>query len=146
MYKDYQWEKMGSEDKKNVISVYVTMASWVILTAITAAAFDDDDDDPLKFKMENLAQNATQDYNPFDWVNALVQPTVVLSRIWALAKSIVEWFLEGVIQGKRVKTGPNAGSRRGWYQVKKGLPFFSSQTEWERYMESMFGQGVTDFR
>jgi len=135
LFNEYRWikgnEKLTSEDKKNVISVGISMTLWIIMTLGIGAAFDDDDD-PWKWRFENLAQNMTQDYNFLDWLKALVQPTVVIGKLLKGSEGLSDMFWKGLIQGERVKSGPNKGKFRGTAQFRKNWPLFSSTEEWDR--------------
>jgi hypothetical protein len=132
----YRWtndnKELTSEDKKNFISVVISAASWILGTMAIAVGFDDDDKDPWRWRFENLVQNMTQDYNILDWLKALFQPTVVLGRMLKGGEGMVDMVLKGMIQGERIKSGPNKGRLRGSTQFRKNFPIFASTDEWDR--------------
>lgn len=133
--------KLSAEDKQNVKSVWLSLSMWTAITIMAAMAFDDDDDkDPFQIKLKHLAQNTTQDINPFDWINAIKSPTVVISKLYDLWEAIFDFWLEGVVQGRRVKSGPNKGRIYGAYQTEKTLPILSSTSERNRYWDAMISE------
>lgn len=132
IFTDYTWEELGEEQRKNILDFYVSWGYWTAATAGLWAGFDDDDD-PWRQRFEMKVQDLTQSWNPLDTGRAIKEPTVVIPRIYKIIDSFADFLLKGVIQGRVIKSGPNKGRMYGITNVRKGLPFVSTDEEMFRF-------------
>jgi hypothetical protein len=130
---DYTWDELDPEQKKNIMDFWVSWTYWASLTMGLGLYFDDDDDNPWRLRYETKIQDLTQSWNPLDFGKAIKEPTVVIPRLYKIGEAAADFFLKGVLQGKRVKSGPNKGRLIGETSFRKGLPFVTTTEELYRF-------------
>ena len=131
---DYNWENLSDEQKQHVIEMGVTLMMYLSVLGIYFGAFPDDDDknSMLGKRVSRLAEDITQGYKPSDILRSIQTQTVVLPKMFETQEALMDFFWDGVYEGKRTKEG----NIKGASTLKKNLPFLSSIRDIERWTEN----------
>jgi hypothetical protein len=118
----YDFEKLSSKQKEDLISSYVTIFISVMGMILTNLAFDDDEEEQyLAQSWFKIFKDLSDGMNPLDMLENFQYSSVSVAKLMKISKALGE-FLTSVVTGDKTKQGRYKGSN----ELAKILPPFST--------------------
>ena len=125
---DYRFSQLSNRDKVGVIgltsSAFFSLLLWIAL----GAYFEDDEENPYYRRLDYLASDGLQGFNPREVLRTVKNPLAVITQLNNLSDGLGQMIMSGV-SGDFTREG----KLKGQNQVMKEVPFLSIQAELERY-------------
>jgi hypothetical protein len=127
----YAWSELSERDKEGAIDFLTKTGalSTIMALSIAVAEGDPDESEYHAMKLSFLANDMMQGYNPLEIVRTAKLPFATVQMISDFSASFMEVMGQGVIRGRRTRSGMLPGQ----LELSKNVPFWSVQYELNRY-------------
>lgn len=128
------WKKMPLYRKRHIAALLNT-GLWFMMALYFLSPDDDDEDTYAGWRWGRLVEDMTMGASPMDLLHSLEKPVIALSKISDIYEAFWD-FTEGVVTGKRIKSGPNKGSIKGSSTLISSIPPFSNWYQMQQMASS----------
>jgi len=128
----FAWSNLNPRDKEGFVDFATkTMAlgSLLVLSQLVAEGDDWEESEYGSMKLQFLASDMMQGYNPLEVIRTAKLPFATIQMISDFSAAFLEVMGQGVIGGKRTRDGLLPGQ----LQLMKNTPFWSVKYELNRY-------------
>ena len=145
--KEYLWENLSETDKEGLVDLMFTMSTYLAMVAVAGALFGwDEDEDPVKKTTARILDNYSQQYNFLDMLRTFKNPVAFISKTYLLSTSLAQVLASFGFDliGNEKGSHTIKGDRRGWNNLQKQIPFFSSFYDIRKFMTGFGEYGYGD--
>lgn len=129
----YDFQKLSSKQKEDLISSYVTIFICFIGTILTHLAFDDDEEEQYMAKSWfKIFKDLSDGMYPLDMLENFQYSSVSVGKLIKLSKALAE-FSTSVTTGDKTKQGKYRGSN----ELAKLIPPFSSLYDIDKALDNV---------
>lgn len=127
----FAWSELSPRDKEGAIDFLTkaAMLTFIMQLSLAVAEGDGDEDEFYGQKLNFLAKDMMQGYNPLEIARTAKLPFATVQMAHDFSASFMEVMGNGIIGGERTRDG----DIRGLKQLSKNVPFWSVQYELNRY-------------
>lgn len=138
-YKDYKFENLSDETKKQMIDAWFTIGTWIMAYGAYLFIFGDtDDDDSWKRLYKVMMDNYSQQYNLLDIGKNFTTMPATFTKSYDTFDAATTMFISSVAfaAGYDEYATTQKGDLKGWTQVKRSIPYVSSYYNLQRFAEN----------
>lgn len=118
----YRWENMSPEQQKMLLDATLAMFMYFGLFIGGFAYWDDDDKNSKVYRRyQRLTEDMIQ-IHPVDLLRTAANPLLQTQQMFKMAEASQKFFMDGLVMGQRVQSGPNAGKLPGESYLRSKTP------------------------